>query len=811
MWGRVPTSISKAISVTIPNITPNHAKVPLTLQTNRLARLAPASAVLTTNTTTILATVAHSTSPQSSSTRQYSNPLLVDFRCKAAAVGVIPATWTRREQQPALFETLTARLIDRSLRPALLSVPSLPPTQITVSVLSAAKEADAPIDALAVNAAAAALAASTDTYPGPIAASRVSLIGDNIIPFPSDLQSENADLSVYTAINSARKILALSVHSKQRSIPESDVLHTIQEAVDAAANILPFLTTFRADVHNLRETEGYSSFPPQPQPSLHSPPVPDPSQETLDALHDAARVAYEAAFVECRCYPGKAHRASVMTRVQHDLLRQFVDLPTELVYAQINRAARTAHAAVLRRDGLRMDGRAYEEVRPIRCEAAVLPGDVHGSALFERGDTQVLACSTIGHKKQTRRTEEYADDATDSSENGLFVHYSFPPFATGEYGRFAASLNRREIGHSILTEKAISPLLRDEKGEDIDSFPYALRVSAEVLGSDGSSSMASVCAGSMAIMDAGGPLREPVAGIAMGLVLAKGGDAESKKVDDVILTDILGAEDHFGDMDMKVTGTSSGITACQLDVKEKDGVSVELVGKVLEKAKAGRGTILEHMLESGLDQPREMPDHAPRVLHVPINRDRGRNTLFRERFRGLRAISDVCNVYIRVNADGNQLTIEAPNKGAADTAKKLVKQATQEIRVGDIMMVKVVETKRNFAIVEGVHGCLSGLLHVSKMRLDDMETDGVKTTGGNSDWKADEQRKPAFLGGGALSTYPDVRQLMNVGNELRVCVIETDSMSTSLRFKISKPNDKGANPLRSEIDSIMSAVGAQQS
>lgn len=493
-----------------------------------------------------------------------------------------------------------------------------------------------------------------------------------------------------------------------------------------------------------------------------------------------------------------------MTRVQHDLLKRYEHLPRDPVLMEMNRASRTANKSVLLRDKKRMDGRAYDEIRPIRCETAVLPGDVHGSALFERGDTQVLACSTFGHRKQTRRTEEYVDDITDSTENGLFVHYSFPPFATGEFGRFAASLNRREVGHSILTEKAIAPLLGTGNEMEKDKFHYALRVSAEVLASDGSSSMASVCAGSMAIMDAGGPLREPVAGIAMGLVPADGSDNGNDE-DDVILTDILGAEDHFGDMDMKVTGTATGVTACQMDVKRQNGVSVELVSKVLKRAKVGRCAILERMLESGLHKPREMSEQAPRMVRVEVNRERARSTLFKERFRGLRAIGDLCDAYLRAGEMWDEIVIEAPNKHSAEKAERLIRQVTREVNVGDVMKMKIAEAKRTFVLVEGVHGCLSGILHVSKMRLNDLPKSD--RSNGSSASSESEQGKL----NGVSTTYPDVRRFLKVGDEVRVKVIETDYSSSSLRFELLDAPAQHADQLASEIDSIMAAVSAPHS
>lgn len=784
MWGRVPTALAKPISVAIPNLRPHHQALPATLQANQLARLAPSAAVLSTPTTTILATAAQA--PQNGSISNH----IVDFRLKAAAVGIIPSTWSRREQQPAIFETLTARLIDRSVRPVLNAVPNLPPTQLTISVLSAARTSDAPIDALAANAAAAALAISDVAYKEPVAAARVALFRDDCVPFPSDAHLQNASLSVYVAVNNDRNILALSVHARSGPVPEDEVLLATKHAISSASALIPAIAELRTRVQSLHETEGKSSYPPQQPPKLIDSRT--PNNFDMDTVYNSAVNEYKAAFVNCREHPGKAHRAFVLTDVQHRLLKMFAHFPQDDVLKQLSVASRAAYRAVLVRDKCRIDGRALHEVRPIRCSTAILPGDVHGSALFERGDTQVLACTTFGHQKSGRRTEEYVDSAGGVSGGGFFVHYSFPPFATGEYGKFGSGIDRREVGHSVLTERAIQPLLGNSpqaKGED---FPYALRVSTDVLSSDGSSSMASVCAGSLAIMDAGAPLREPIAGIAMGLVKGDRCETQSGKEHDIILTDILGAEDHFGDMDLKIAGTASGITACQMDVKTKAGIPVETLGEIFERAKEGRQHILNRMIQDGgLKEPREMSDSAPRLVRVAVNRERARNTLYRDRFRGLRAIGELCDSYLKVGPAGDEIVIEGPNKTAAEKARDLVQAAVREIRVGDVMICTIVDVKKTFALVEAVCGCISGIVHVSKMSLEE-----------RSDYTALGDYDPNLR---KMGTYPNVRSFLNVGDKVQVEVIETDSSNSALRFRLIHKSNKDVNRLASEIDSVLRA------
>lgn len=721
-----------------------------------------------------------------------------------------------------------------------------------MSVLSAARNADAPLDVLAVNAASAALAIAS--VPNSIisedisftTAARVALVGPSnaqeCIPFPSDIDVQKASLSLFVAVNGNGNVLAMSVNTRVAPVAEKDVLRSLRVAIDAAVGLQPTLIAFQNEARALYEREGRSAFPPQ----IPSKPVLQKKksvtleennnhQMRLNTVYKVALEAYDRAFVECRVHPGKAHRAAVMTRVQQDLIDKFVSIdaisatgedhhPREGekmsmsdVMSQLSKASREAHRITLVRDGRRIDGRQFNEVRPIRCETGVLPGDVHGSALFERGDTQVLACSTFGHKNQVRRTEAYLDSAgadVSAEAEGFFVHYTFPPFATGEYGRFAQSQNRREIGHSLLTERAISPLLgnieNSHESNNEKSFPYALRVSADVLGSDGSSSMASVCAGSMAIMDAGAPLREHVAGIAMGLVSTEeGGDVDS----DVILTDILGAEDHFGDMDMKVAGTAEGITACQLDVKRSAGLSVQTIERVLKRARIGRATILDEMRQCGLEKPREMAESAPRMVRVPVNRERAKNTLYRNRFRGLRAIGLECEAYLSANDNGDEILVEAPNKLAAEKAEKLIKEAVKEIRTGDVMTMKVAEVRKTFAKVEDPRGLVSGLLHVSKMMLIDENADsGVANMIQNENGSEKENKSSIHsIGFGFPSSYPDMRRLLAVGDEVMVRVIESDEIGQMVRFQLVKRPQQQEERLALEIDSIFNAVKVDNS
>lgn len=806
MWGRVLSAAAKGVSVTLPAARTNPI-LPIHLSTGRFARLAPSSALLTANETTILATLSHS-----SATPSYFLPLLVDFRAKAAAVGVIPATWQRRELQPTSQETLIARLIDRTLRPV-LSAPNLnlPPTQLTVSVLSSAQVPSVPIDALAVNAAAAAVAASGVECRS-IGAATVALIDGEIVPFPGDEELEEADVSVFLAVNSDRNILSLSVTGERGAIKEALLMQVVKEGIEIASQVLKLQDDFREEARDMRTKEGKSAFPrqmPRPAGQREDAETEIPGK-VLDDIHSKALEVYRDAFTESRHFPGKAHRAEVMTRAQQKLVDEFADVPMDTLLKVAKPIAKQAHRDVLLRDRLRMDGRRFDEIRLIRCETGVLPGDVHGSAIFERGDTQVLACSTIGLKSQAMRTEKYVTGGGESKS--FFVHYSFPPYATGEYGRFAGIASRREVGHSDLAEKAIRPLLvfsnpvdHSEKtirsGVDDPIYPYVHRLSAEVMASDGSSSMATVCAGSMALMHSGAPLRSAVAGVAMGLITGPRFD-DGDDSDYVILTDILGAEDHFGEMDMKVTGTADGVTACQLDIKSHSGLPTKIIEKALFKAQEARDAILVKMAETttGLE---ELPLHAPRVMEIPVDHDITVKTLMRDRAMGLREIEDACDANLVYDGRKQTIKIEAPSLTSCETAIQMIRDALRHLEVGAKITGTVRDVKQTYAVVTVAAGNVSGLLHVSKMHLNPVGR-AIREKTKTEDEIDDLHSLPS-----TMLRYPDARLYVSPGDTFEVVVLESDRSRNILRFGLCAPLASTRNPkakLEDQIDSILSAI-----
>lgn len=617
-----------------------------------------------------------------------------------------------------------------------------------------------------------------------VAAARVALVDDTFVAFPADDISDRADLSVFVAVNHERKLLSMALDHVNDAVPERVLVDAIAEGIEAASAIIPLQQQFREMVLEHREREGHSAYPrTMPKRVKQTPEVED---HVLEEVYAQAREIYKDAFVKCRQYPGKAHRAAVVTDAQQSIVDRFLDVSIDTILPIANRAARDAHREVVLRDGIRIDGREFDDIRPIRAEMSVLPGDVHGSAIFERGDTQVLACSTIGLKRQAIRTEEYVEGGENKP---FFVHYSFPSFATGEYGRFGANSSRREIGHSALAESAIEPLL---SAADKD-YPYALRLSAEVLGSDGSSSMATVCAGSLALLNSGAPLKEPVAGVAMGLLSR--GDDDNNDEDGVILTDILGAEDHFGEMDMKVTGTNEGVTACQLDTKRPQGLALALVEKTFEKAKTARASILADMSELITEEPCEMPHHAPKAETLSVSGLVAIQTMMKDRASGLREVEAATDAKLTFDGKEQTMVIEAPNGSSLEQAKKLIALKMNDLEIGTKLEATISEVKRSYAVVKVSSGGVSGILHVSKM-----QANPTQSSSGNS---FDEMR--GFR-------YPDARDLVTEGEAIEVVVLESDRSRNILRLGlVSPPENTSKETLDEEIDSILTAASGSKS
>lgn len=797
MWGRVLASRARGVSVDVGGV-PYRPDLALSLSSGRLARLAPGSVVLNAGGgATLLATCSHG-----------DGPLVVDFRARAAARGVIPSTFPRRETALAPTEILTARLVDRSLRPAInrhrLSSPNALGS-IDMLLLSADRPLTVSIDALAVNAASAASAVATiqqfdDDPPAfePVGASRIALLDGKIVAFPSLQDIFEADISLTVAARDSN-IIALGIDSVRTPYPESDLQGILESAVEVAGAMAKCQVDLVNAVRELREVEGRSFYPreypdaknigaPESGATEGEEAAPKLPAHMRDKIFQVAYSLYEKDFVRCRANPGKAHRAAVLTNTQRTLLASFPDVAVNSVLEVGNEASRSAFSKVLRRDNVRIDGRRHDEIRAIRCETDVLPGAVHGSSLFERGDTQVLACATVGLKDDAQRIADHIDTMDGlSGAKSFFLHYSFPGFATGESGRSVlTNESRRETGHGHLAESALRPLLGKSGGH---ALPFVARLSAQVLASDGSSSMASVCAGSLALMDAGVEIQEPVAGVAMGLV---GGEKfpHSDPEDCIILTDILGAEDHYGYMDCKISGTSGGITSAQLDLKSDAGLLLNVVGRVFERSRPARLAILELMNGCISEQRSQLPDNAPRSLHIPLEESVAFKELLRDRAAGLKQIESAAGVRIQLDSQGGCARIHAPNAKAAELASQMVQQAVRDVPVGTKLRARVIETNPGYAVLETENGFLRGTLHVSKMNL----RDESQNLGGLRDFASTAQKSmnegsDGMTGGAPRSSrFSDVRHVLKQGDTLDVAVVESCKARNILRFSmISRP------------------------
>jgi polyribonucleotide nucleotidyltransferase len=650
----------------------------ITLETGRLARQAHGAVLITCNDTCVLVTACAQTDVREGVDFF---PLTVEYIEKTYAAGKYPGGFYKREARPRDPEILVARLTDRSIRP-LFPESFRYETQLIATVLSHDTETDS--HTLAVTGASAALAISDIPWAGPLAGVRVGRVDGRLIANPTTTDLEKSDLNIF--VSSTREAIMM-VEGEARGLPESVMVEALLFAHEAAQPLID------AQLH-LREAAG--------RPKRAS------AQEVVPA-DVAARVAeVGAARLTTALNITKKHERyaaidEVKDAVVAESLAPWVDkaaTDATVDLAAVKRDVKAAFSELksrlmrmqVLREGRRIDGRRCDEVRPIAIEVGLLPR-VHGSALFTRGETQGLATVTLG----TTQDEQKVEDLTGEEYKRFLLHYNFPPFSVGEV-KMLRAVSRREIGHGALAERALAGVV-----PDYDSFPYTIRVVSETLESNGSSSMAAVCGGCLALMDAGVPITGPVAGIAMGLI--KEGD------DTAILSDILGDEDHLGDMDFKVAGTAAGVTALQMDIKVA-GVDRAILTRALEQARLGRMHILAKMKEA-LGAPRaDLSRHAPRITTLKINPDRIRDVIG----PGGKVIKDIIartGVTIDVEDDGT-VRIASSDADAAQRAVRIVHDLTMEPEVGRIYLGKVVSIKEFGAFVEIFPGT-DGLVHISEL------------------------------------------------------------------------------------------------
>ena len=644
----------------------------LALESGRLARLAHGSCLVQFGETVVLVAATAQDKP----TTLPFFPLTVEYREKSYAAGKIPGGFFKREGAPQEKEILSARLTDRSLRP-MFPDGYFHETQVHAQILSADQENDA--DVLALVGASVALNSSAIPFRTPVAAVRIGRIQGNWVVNPTFRQLEYADVDIVVA-GSAKAITMVEGGAVEAS--EADVL----EGLGVAHGAIQELIGIQNELIALRQ-EPEMAWEPKAgvDPGLRE------RIETMagQGVANAVRVA------------DKRERMAALATVAEDVAAQLAeqdpgaDETAQAVREVVRGLEKRCVRARILDEGVRADGRGLDEVRPISCEAGVLPR-THGSALFTRGQTQSLGVVTLGTSRDEQRIDSI--DSAEQITKSFMLHYNFPPFSVGE-ARPIRATSRREKGHGALAERAIRPLLPDG-----DDFPYTIRIVSDILESNGSSSMASVCSASLSLMDAGVPLRTACAGVAMGLVAAEDGRS-------AVLTDILGLEDALGDMDFKVAGTRKGVTAIQMDIKI-EGLTVEVLADALERARKGRMHILDEM-DAVLASPRSaLSPHAPRITTIRVNPQKI-GDIIGPKGKNIRAIQDDTGATIEVEDDGT-VKVAAVSQEASDRAREIIEAIAQDPEVGRIYEGPVKNTTTFGAFVEIMPG-VEGLCHISEL------------------------------------------------------------------------------------------------
>jgi len=595
-------------------------------------------------------------------------PLTVDFEERLYAAGRIPGSFFRREGRPTESATLTSRLIDRPLRP-LFPHDMRNEVQVIITALSQDEEHQA--DILSIIGASAALTISDVPFNGPVGAVRMGYIDGQIVVNPTISQMEQSLLNLRVA-GTAEAILMVEADASELS--ETVMLEALRRSQEAIQDVIRVQ-------NEMRERLGK----PKREYTQYAPP---------EDLHEIVRQRVGDRLSEA--IYGIANKADLYERLRALQDELVEDLQEEWDESAIREVFEMLERDVIRKrtldEGIRADGRTPDAIRPLSAEVGLLPR-THGSGLFTRGETQALSVVTLGMPRE----EQTLDDLSPEETKRYMHHYNFPPFSTGET-RPLRGPRRREIGHGALGERALLPVIPDE-----DAFPYTLRVVSEVLSSNGSTSMASVCGSTLALMDAGVPIKAPVAGIAMGLIME---DGRYK-----ILTDILGLEDHIGDMDFKVAGTRSGVTALQMDIKLA-GISFDILAQAMEQARQVRVQILD-VIEATIPAPRpELSPYAPRMAIIHVDPDK-LGAVIGQGGKTVRAIQDECDVRIDIEDDGS-IYIASTSGPGAEKARKMIEALTEEAEVGRIYTGRVVRTTNFGAFVEILPGT-DGMVHISQL------------------------------------------------------------------------------------------------
>ena len=659
----------------------------ITLETGKLAKQADGAVELRMNNTKLLATVV---SAKEAGEGVDFMPLQVEYKEKFSAFGRFPGGFQKREGRASDYEILTARLVDRVLRPLF---PENYHADTFVNIIMFSSDGVDMPDALAGLAASAALAVSDIPFNGPISEVRVARVEGEFVINPTFEQLEKADMDLMVGATYENIMM---VEGEMNEVSEAELLEALKTAHEAIKVQCKAQMELAEEVGSTTKRE-----------YCHEVNDEDLRKQVWDTCYDKAYKIAQAGSAD------KHWRQDSFDAICNEFIEAIPEEEREEKTPLVKRYYHDVEKEAVRRcildEGIRLDGRKTNEIRPIWCETDYLPGP-HGSAVFTRGETQALATVTLG----TKLDEKIVDDVLNHGSERFLLHYNFPPFSTGE-AKPQRGVGRREIGHGNLAHRALKSMLPDE-------FPYTVRIVSDILESNGSSSMATVCAGCLALLDAGVKMKKPVAGIAMGLITDKG------NVKHAVLSDILGDEDHLGDMDFKVTGTKDGITATQMDIK-CDGLSYEILAQALDQAREGRLHIL-NIINETIPEPREdYKPHVPRIVAMTVDKDfigaiigKGGETI-----QGIQERTGAVITIDEIDGKG-EIEISAANKDSIEAAVAAIKAIIAVPEEGEIYTGKVRSILEFGAFVEFMPG-KDGLLHISEIswdRLENMEASGLK-------------------------------------------------------------------------------------
>ncbi len=698
--------------MSIQNVTANSGSTPIIIETGKLAKLADGAVTVRCGETIILVTAVSATKIKEG---QDWFPLSVEYREKAAAVGRFPGGYFKREGRPTEKEVLTARMTDRPLRP-LFPKGYLYDTQIVGTLMSADGQNDP--DMLSINGASAALMVSDIPFAGPVGAVRVGRIGGQFIANPTHAQRAESDLDL-VYVGTEKEVIM--IEGAGNEIPEADFIKALEFGHIEAVKLCVAQKELAAKVNKAKREM----------------PLFTVKDEVMEVAYEVAGSRIEAALYT----PSKVARSKAVNALKDEvgtaIKAKFPEAtPFEISQAFDYLQKKAFRVAILDRKS-RCDGRGLGDLRQLSAETGLLPRS-HGSALFSRGETQALCLLTLATTQEAQDMDGYTGGETSKA---FILHYNFPPFSVGETGRMGG-MNRREIGHGALAERSIAPVI-----PSTEDFPYAIRISSEVCESNGSTSMASVCGGVLALMDAGVPIKTPVAGISVGLVTEFEGDTLKRYT---TLADIIGSEDHFGDMDFKLCGTREGVTGFQLDLK-LPGVSHKIITEAVHQARELRMKILDVMAACIASPRTEMSPYAPRIETIKVNPDKI-GLIIGPGGKTIKGIVAETGAEINIEDDGS-VRIYSNNPEAMARAKQIIMGMTREIGVGEMYQGRVVTIKEFGCFVEVLPG-KDGMVHISELadfrvnRVEDVVKQGdliwVKCIGVDEKGRVKLSRKAAM-------------------------------------------------------------------